>query len=71
MEAVIVKDTKYACVVMVSILYSLFLCGLLTFGSLSVLVYIWSERFRLDAGLAAWAPAIMGASYQLTGEILD
>ena len=52
---------------MASVLYSMFLCGMSTFGSVSVLVYVWSEMFKLNANLAAWVPAIMGASYQMTG----
>ena len=67
-DFVVVKDSKYSWLVMASVLYSMFLCGMLTFGSVSVLVYVWSEMFKLNAYyLATWAPAIMGASYQMTG----
>ena len=62
-DFVAVKDSRYFWLVMASVLYSMFLCGMLTFGSVSVLVYVWSEMFKLNANLAAWAPAIMGASY--------
>ena len=68
-DFVVVKDSKYSLLVMASVLYSMFLCGILTFGSVSVLVYVWSEMFKLNANLSAWAPAIMGASYQMTVEI--
>ena len=64
----LVKDSKYSCLVMASMLYSMFLCGMLSFGSLSVLVYVWSEMFEVNADLVAWAPAILGASYQMTGK---
>ena len=65
----VIKDSKYSWLVMASVLYSMFLCGFLTIGSVSVLVYVWSEMFTLNVNHAAWAPAIMGASYQMTGEI--
>ena len=64
----LVKDSKYSWLVMASMLYSMFLCGMLSFGSLSVLVYVWSEMFEVNADLVAWAPAILGASYQMTGK---
>lgn len=66
----LVKDSKYSWLVMASVLYSMFLCGMLSFGSVSVLVYVWSEMFEVNADLVAWAPAIMGASYQMTGKKL-
>ena len=64
----IVKDTKYSWLVMVAALLSNFLCGMLTYGSVSVLSYVWADTFKLDADIAAWAPSIMGACFQLTGE---
>lgn len=64
----IVKDTKYSWLVMAASLVSMFLAGALTYGSISVLAYVWADMYDLDADVAAWAPSVMGATFQLTGQ---
>ena len=52
---------------MVAAFLSEMIVGMSTYGSLSVLVYMWSEIFHLTTDVAAWSASIMGASFFLTG----
>ena len=61
------NSSGYCWLVMVAAFLSELIVGLSTYGSLSVLVYMWSEIFHLTTDVAAWSASIMGASFFLTG----
>ena len=44
------------------------LAGISSYGSVSVLVYVWGEKFDISTEVTAWAAAIMGGFFSLTGE---
>ena len=65
------QDSSYSWLVMVAAFISDFLTGISTYGSVSVLVYVWGDLFEISTDVAAWAPAIMGSFFFLTGKLLD
>lgn len=62
------KDEGYSWLVLVSATLSQLIFGTFTFGVLSVLTYIWVEKFSISTDRVAWASSILGAVLLLTGE---
>lgn len=66
-EAITSKDQGYSWVVLTASLVSYLITGISTFGSISVLTYVWIEMFTISPDTAAWASAIMSATLALSG----
>lgn len=62
------KDAGYSWLVLVAALLSQSFYGVFTFGVLSVLVSVWTEKFSLTTDTAAWASSVLAAVLFLTGE---
>ena len=63
-----IKDSSYSWLVMVAAFTAELLAGISSYGSVSVLVYVWGEKFDISTEVTAWAAAIMGGFFFLTGE---
>ena len=63
------KDSGWYCwLAATAIFVSMFVIGLSTFGSISVMTYICIEKFNLSTEIAAWVAAVLHASIFFTGE---
>lgn len=63
------KDVSTYCwLVKLAICISTILCSISTYGSVSVLVYIWMEDFEIPFEVVAWIPTVLGASTFLPGK---
>ena len=64
------KDEGWYCwLVAGAIMTSMTLTSMSTYGTISVLVNIWTNKFNIPAEVVAWAPAIMNVSMLLIGNL--
>ena len=62
------KDEGWYCwLVAGAIFISNTLASMSTYGTISVLVYIWIEKFDIPTEVATWAPSVMNISMFLIG----
>ena len=62
------KDGGWYCwLVIAAVFTSMMIMSISTYGSISVLVYIWAEKFNITTEVAAWAPGVMNGSRFLLG----
>ena len=63
------KDSGwYVWLAAAAILVSMTVSQMATYGTISVMVYIWSEKFNITTDTVVWAPSIMNGSMFLLGE---
>ena len=64
------KDEGWYCwLVAGAIMMSMTLASMSTFGTIAVLIHIWTKKFNIPTEVVAWAPAIMNVSMMLIGNL--
>ena len=65
------KDEGWYCwLVAGAIMVSMTLASMSTYGTIAVLVDIWTNKFNIPTEVVAWAPSIMYVSVMLIGNVL-
>ena len=64
----ITKDSGWFCwLAAASSAVSILLMGMCTYGNVSVLVYVWTEKFNVSIEQVVWAPSLMNVFTLLIG----
>ena len=62
------KDVGWYCwLVIAAIFFSMIVLSISTYGTISVLVYIWTEKFNISTEVVVMAPSVMSGSLFLLG----
>ena len=67
----ITKDSGWFCWLAAAFSWiSILLMGMSTGGNVSVLVYIWTEKFDISTEEVVWAPSLLNVTALLVGEYI-